>query len=99
MSEMGTAIAGMSVARALRRKRNTTRITSATEIASVRSTSRSDARMVVVRSICMSRSMAAGIEARNSGMSAITRSTTSMMFAFGWRLMMSITAGLPLATP
>ncbi len=55
--------------------------------------------MVVVRSIIISRLTVAGTEARNSGSSAWTRSTTSMMLALGWRLMISITAGLPLATP
>ena len=40
-----------------------------------------------------------GIEARSEGSSSVTRSTVSMMFALGWRLMMTSTAGLPLAMP
>ncbi|MNC94847.1 hypothetical protein D3C83_118130 [compost metagenome] len=75
----------MRVARALRRNRNTTRITSPTEIASVRSTSFKEARMVVVRSSTTERSMALGIEARSSGSSSCTASAVSMMLAPGWR--------------
>ena len=51
ISDTGTATLGISVARALRRNRNTTRTTSTTAMASERSVSRSDARIVVVRSI------------------------------------------------
>src|SRR5208283_5753659 len=50
-SDVGTATAGISVARGLRRNTNTTRITSPIEISSVRSTLKTDARIVVVRSI------------------------------------------------
>ena len=50
IKETGTATAGISVARPERRNRNTTRITSATEITSVCSTSSSEARMVGERS-------------------------------------------------
>src|ERR1035437_8704122 len=46
MSEAGTATVGMSVARQLRRKTNTTRITRMTERMSVLSTSLTEARMV-----------------------------------------------------
>ena len=99
MSEIGTATAGISVARPLRRKTNTTRITSATEIMSVRSTSCSEARMVLVRSSITCRSMLAGMDARSSGRSSVMLSTTSMMLAFGWRLMIISTAGLPFAMP
>ena len=49
-SETGTATLGISVERTLRRNTNTTRITSAIEISIVSSTSRTEARMVVVRS-------------------------------------------------
>ena len=68
ISDTGTATLGISVARPLRRNRNTTRITSTTEIASVRSTSRSEARIVVVRSI-------AGVERRSR--SGSTRAATA----------------------
>jgi hypothetical protein len=61
--------------------------------------SRSDARIVVVRSMATETSMVLGIDARSDGSSACTRSTVSMMFAFGWRLMITSTDGLPLAMP
>src|ERR1700746_1598368 len=48
--ESGTAILGMMVARSVRKKANTTRMTRTTEIAKVISISRSEARTVVVRS-------------------------------------------------
>ncbi|MGZ5042100.1 MAG: XdhC family protein, partial [Usitatibacter sp.] len=55
------------------------------EIISVRSTSCSEARMVLVRSSITCRSMLAGMDARSSGRSSVMLSTTSMMLAFGWR--------------
>jgi hypothetical protein len=59
------------------------RMTSATESASVSSTSLTEARMVVVRSL-RTASLAAGeIEACNCGTSARTLSTVSMIFAPG----------------
>ncbi len=99
VSETGTATLGMSAARPLRRKRNTTSTTSATENASVRPASRSEARMVVVRSIITRRSIALGIDARSVGRSSVTRSTVSMMLALGCRLMITSTDGLPLDEP
>ena len=99
ISEIGIATAGMSVARAFLRKMYTTRITRATEMSSVRSTSRSAARIVLVRSIITLRSTLAGSVDCSSGMSAVMPSTTSMMLALGCRLMISSTAGLPLAMP
>ncbi len=75
MSETGTATAGISVARPERRNKNTTRITSATEIASVSSTSCSDARIVGERSWTICKSIAAGIIARSSGSFARMPST------------------------
>ena len=74
-------------------------MTSAIANSSARSTSRSEARMVVVRSIITSTLIALGIEARSVGSSALTRSTVSMMFAFGWRLISTRTEGRPLAEP
>ncbi len=85
MSDTGTATAGMSVARPFLRNRNTTRITNPTAIDSARSTSRSDARMVLVRSSTTFRSIALGMEARSTGRIALTRSAVSMMFALGCR--------------
>ena len=99
ISDTGTATLGISVARPLRRNRNTTSTTSATEIISARPVSRSDARIVVVRSIASVTVIALGIDARSGGSIAVTRSTVSMMLALGWRLMMTSTEGRPLAMP
>ena len=87
ISEAGTATVGMSVARQLRRNTKTTRITSMTDRISVRSTSLTDARMVVVRSRTMVVLMPCGIDASIDGNAALMRSTVSMMLAPGWRKM------------
>src|SRR4051812_37735585 len=50
INDIGTATLGMSVARTVRRKTKTTRITSTTEMISVISISWTEARTVVVRS-------------------------------------------------
>ncbi len=99
ISETGTATAGISVARQLRRNTNTTSTTSSTEMMSVRSTSCSEARMVLVRSTATLIWMSAGIAARNAGNCAITSSMVSMMFAFGCLLMRISTAGSALNRP
>src|ERR1700734_3681800 len=70
IKETGTATLGIRVARTLRRKRKTTRITRPMDMASVRSTSLTEARMVVVRSSIIVKSMAAGIDAFNDGIDA-----------------------------
>jgi hypothetical protein len=70
MSDSGTTTPGISVARRLRRNRNTTMMTSAIEIIIVNSTSCTEARMVVVRSRTTVRSIADGIEALNWGNAA-----------------------------
>ncbi len=62
MRDSGTATLGMMVARALRRKMKTTAVTRRTLRISVRSTSRTEARMVVVRSMAIRRSMAGEID-------------------------------------
>jgi hypothetical protein len=98
-SDTGTATAGISAQRHCPRKMKVTPMTSAMAISSVCHTSRSDARMLGVRSCTMSSRMVSGIDARSSGISAWIRSTVSMMFAFGWRLTTSSTAGRPLASP
>ena len=97
--DTGTATSGTMAARALRRNMNTDSTTSATEIASARSTSWSDARIVGVRSMYTLREMLAGMVARRCGSSARTRSTVAMMLAPGWRNRISMTAGSPLASP
>ncbi len=99
MRDKGTATLGMTVDRTVRRNRNTTRITSEMEIASVISTSRTDSRMVVVRSCSTASFTVGGIDACSCGITARTSSTVWMMFAPGWRKMMMSTAGLPLARP
>ncbi len=57
------------------------------------STSATDARMVVVRSVRMAICTDAGSEPRSCGSSAFTRSTTAMMLAPGCRWMLRMTAG------
>src|SRR5580692_3959211 len=99
MSETGTATAGMSVARGLRRKTNTTTMTRTTEIMSVRSTSLTEARIVVVRSRTTVTSIPYGMDALIDGSSAVIRSTVAMMLAPGCRKMISITARLPFKYP
>ena len=98
-SETGTTSDGTSVAIGLRRKANTTRITSMMAITSVVSTSCSEVRMVTERSTATSTSIELGIDARSSGRTSRTRSTVSMMLAPGWRLRTTSTAGRPLAIP
>ena len=97
MREMGTATLGINVARTFRRKTNTTRITSSTDTISVSSTSCTEARMVVVRSIATPKWMDWGMAARRNGSRARMWSTVSMMLAFGCRQTMTSTEGLPLA--
>src|ERR1700679_1072130 len=71
INEAGTATAGISVARQLRRNMNTTSTTSTTEPISERSTSLTEARMVVVRSSTTVVLMPCGIEATIDGNSAL----------------------------
>ena len=96
ISDTGTATAGISAARTSRRNRNTTKMTNATAMISVRSVSRSEARIVGVRSIITRMSIAAGIDACSTGSSALTRSTVPRMFAPGCRRTKIRIAGLPL---
>ena len=90
---------GIRVARAVRRKAKTTRITSMTEMMSVSSMSCTEARTVVVRSRTTLSAMAGEIEACNCGSAAYTRSTVAIMFAPGWREMTITSPGLPFASP
>ena len=84
-SDTGTAMLGMSVERALRRNKKTTRMTSDREISRVISTSRTDARIVVVALSTTESFTVGGIEARSKGKISITRSTVSMILAPGSR--------------
>ena len=83
MSETGTATAGMSVARGLRRNRKTTPTTRQMEMTSVRSTSFTEARMVVVRSRTMVMLIPVGMEALMEGISLRICSTVWMILAPG----------------
>ena len=85
ISDTGTATAGTSVAGILRRKRNTTRITSMTEMMSVISISWTDARIVSVRSRMVKRCSPAGIDACSEGIAALMASTVEMILAPGCR--------------
>src|ERR1700678_2089249 len=92
-SESGTAMLGMIVAANVRRKTNMTATTSAMQRQSSNSTSATEARTVVVRSVRTVMLIAGGIVALSFGSSALILSTTSMMLAPGWRWMFTITAG------
>ena len=79
---------------------NTTSTTSPIAKASVISTSCTDARIVVVRSIPTASFIPDGnSDASSSGISAVIASTVEIMFAPGWRKMISSTDGFPLNTP
>ena len=73
--------------------------TKPTDTASERSTSRSEARSVGVRSITMPMSMAGEIEARRCGISAFTLFTASTMLAPGCLNSCNRMAGLPMDVP
>src|SRR5215470_63035 len=88
-SDSGTEREGISVARPERRNTKITSTTRITASDSSYSTSRTEARMVMVRSVKMLRSIAAGSVACNCGSSALMPSTTEMTLDVeddGWRL-------------
>ena len=89
----GTAMLGISVPAAVRRKRKITITTSATARSSSNCTSFTDARMVTVRSVSSATSTAAGRDACSCGSRRFTRSATSITFAPGWRCMFRMIAG------
>src|SRR5215475_15641671 len=95
MRDTGTATLGMNVYRGLLRNRNTTRITSTVDNPNAISTSRTDSRIVVVRSITTDIWIAGDIEDCRTGSIARTRSAVAMMFAPGCLKIMTRTAGLP----
>ncbi len=97
--EIGTAMLGISVARQLRRNRNTTITTRPTAISSVCSVSRSDARIVFERSSTGLTWISAGRAAASCGSASRTRSMVSMMFAPGVRYRITSTARWPFARP
>ena len=92
--DSGTATAGITVARTDRRNRKITITTSAMVSISSNSTSFTDARMVFVRSVKISRFTPAGSDCLSCGKIFCTAFTTPMMFAPGCRWIFRITAGL-----
>jgi hypothetical protein len=92
ISDSGTDRLGMSVARQSPRKRKITATTSTTAKVSSICTSRTEARMVTVRSVRTVTSSELGRVSRNCGSNALMRSTTSMTLAPGWRWTLMITA-------
>ena len=95
ISDSGSATPAINVARSDRRNSSTTSVTSTTERISVNCTSRTDARMVTVRSETMVRLTPAGIARCTLGISARICRTTSITLAPGCRWMSMITAGVP----
>src|SRR5438105_2297558 len=93
INETGTATLGIKVVRALLKNRNTTSTTRTIATNNAISTSRTDSRMVVVRSRTTDMWMAGEIDDASDGSKARTRSTVEMMFAPGWRKTMIGTAG------
>src|SRR5881275_68318 len=91
-SESGTDKLGIRVADGLRRNTKITITTSTTARPSSNSTSATEARIVVVRSVSTATSTAEGSAVLNCGKSAWTRSTTSMTLAPGCRWILTITA-------
>jgi hypothetical protein len=81
--DTGTAALGISAARALPRKTNTTRITRPTAIISVASVSRSEARIVVERSDASITSTSAGSAGFSCSICLRTLSTVLMILAPG----------------
>ena len=84
-SESGTATLGMIVADRLRRNRKMTITTSAIVSSNSNSTSCTEARIVVVRSVSTATFTDPGSEACRRGNNAFTLSTTVMMLAPGCR--------------
>ena len=83
MSDSGTLVLGMIVAGTLRRNRKITITTRATARLSSNSTSCTEARMVLVRSVSTVTSTAAGRLPVSAGSSCLMRSTTWITLAPG----------------
>ena len=99
ISDSGSATPAIRVARSERRNNSTTSVTSTTLRISVNCTSRTEARMVTVRSLTICRLTPAAIRRCTFGISARIWRTTSMTLAPGWRWMSMITAGVPWYQP
>src|ERR1700749_4273605 len=91
--DKGTDRLGMKVAGTLRRKTKITSTTIATARTSSNSTSATEARMVLVRSVRVTTSTEAGSPALIWGSRSLIESTTEMTLAPGWRCTLMRTAG------
>ena len=92
--DSGTTTAGISVAEALRRNKKITITTKAIDNNSSNCTSRTDARMVTVRSVSTCSVTPGGMASRNAGNCCWMRSTVSITFAPGCRCMLTMMAGV-----
>jgi hypothetical protein len=93
-SDSGTDRLGISVARVERRNTKMTSTTRITASDSSYSTSRTEARIVTVRSVRMFRSIAAGSVACNCGSRSLMPCTTEITLAPGWRWILRMIAGV-----
>ena len=94
--DSGNAMAGMMVARQVRRKARITSTTRAAVSTSVTCTSCTASRIVSERSDRMLILIVGGISRSNCGISALMLSATSTVLASGWRWMLSTIERLPL---
>src|SRR5208282_846304 len=99
MREIGTEIAGITVAQSLRRKRAMTPTTRAIVSSRVKRTSARLATIVWVRSDTMATSMPGGSEARSCGSAFLIAATVDMTLEPGSGKTDSKTAGLLLSQP
>src|SRR5271154_5338206 len=98
-NDSGTDRLGISVADGLRRKIKITATTRTIASTSSNSTSATDARIVVVRSVSTAMSTDCGNEACSAGSSAVMLSATEITLAPGWRWTLTITAGVVFIQP
>ncbi len=96
ISESGRVTPATAVALRVRRNRSTTSTTRTTESPSVNCTSRTDARMVPVRSAATSTFTPEGSPLKSCGSFLFNRSTVPTILAPGWRCTSMMTAGTPL---
>ena len=99
ISDRGSVMPAMIVARMVRRKISTTSTTRATASTRVNCTSCTEARIVWVRSCTTSSLTLAGAARCRRGSSRWISRTVSITLAPGWRLTSTITAGTPLYQP
>ncbi len=96
MSDIGSASAGITVARTFRRNRKITITTRQSARKSVNFTSSTEAFTVTDRSLSVAMSTEGGICERRSATAALTRSATATVLVPGWRWIASTTARWPL---